>query len=188
MADGPEQAHTRLGNLLSALALGLVDDGAAVMGEKTGLSATGVAALISLEEFLDGANIGRLSAVLGLTHSGAVRLVGLLEARGLVRRTHGRDRRQVNVELTPEGSRLAGQAAKARMDVAAQAISGLAEEDLETLERLIAMLVESRTSERMRRRLEEGWAGAWWCRMCDFSACGRSDGNCPARLTQESGR
>ena len=59
MADGSaEQPHPRLGNLLAALALGLVDDGIGAVEETTGLSATGVAALISLAEFLDGANVG----------------------------------------------------------------------------------------------------------------------------------
>jgi DNA-binding MarR family transcriptional regulator len=181
MADGPvEQPHPRLGNLLAALALGLVDDGVAAMEEATSLSATGVAALISLSEFLDGANIGRLSAVLGLSHSGAVRLVGQLEARGLVRRTHGQDRRQVNVELTPEGRGLAELAASARMDAVQRAVTGLPQEDAQTLERLVARLVEDRVTERLRRRREDGWAGAWWCRMCDFEACERPDGNCPA--------
>ena len=182
MADGSaEQPHPRLGNLLAALALGLVDDGIAAVEETTGLSATGVAALISLAEFLDGANVRRLSEVLGLSHSGAVRLVGLLEARGLARRSTGQDRRQVNVELTAEGRRLAGRAAAARKDVVAQAVSGLTDEDARTLERLVATLVETRVSERLRRRVEEDWAGAWWCRMCDFEACGRPDGRCPAR-------
>ena len=187
MADGSaEQPHPRLSNLLAALSLGLVDDGLAAVEEATGLSATGAAALVSLAEFLDGANVGRLSEVLGLTHSGAVRLVVVLETRGLVRRSAGRDRRQVNVELTAEGRRLAERAATARMDVVSQAVSGLAEEDRRTLERLVASLVESRVSERVRRRLEEGWSGGWWCRMCDFEACGRPGGRCPAAQTDRS--
>ena len=126
MAEGPEQqSHPRLGNLLAALALGLVDDGIAAVAESTGLSVTGAAALISLAEFLDGQNVGRLSEVLGLSHSGAVRLVAQLEARGLVRRGPGQDRRQVNVVLTDDGRRLAEQAATARMGVVADAVSGL---------------------------------------------------------------
>lgn len=189
MADGSaEQPHPRLDNLLAALALGLVDDGIAAVEETTGLSATGVAALISLAEFLDGANVGRLSEVLGLSHSGAVRLVGLLEDRGLVRREHGRDRRQVDVALTPKGRRLAERAAAARMEVVAQAVSGLTDEDARTLERLVATLVETRVSERLRRRLEEDWTGAWWCRMCDLEACGRPEGHCPAAQTDVRAR
>ncbi len=181
MAEGPDQQpHPRLGNLLAALALGLVDDGIAAVAESTALSATGAAALISLAEFLDGQNVGRLSEVLGLSHSGAVRLVAQLETRGLVRRGPGQDRRQVSVVLTDDGRRLAEQAATARMGVVADAVSGLGEEDLRTLEHLVASLIESRTSERRRRRAEEGWAGAWWCRMCDFEACERASGRCPA--------
>ena len=39
-------------------------------------------ALLALEEFLGDAHVGRLADVLGLTHSGAVRLVTQLERDG----------------------------------------------------------------------------------------------------------
>ena len=97
----------------------------------------------------------------------------------------GSDRRQVDVALTPTGRRLAERAAAARKDVVAQAVSGLTDEDARTLERLVAALVETRVSERLRRRVEEDWAGAWWCRMCDFEACERPEGRCPATRDAE---
>ena len=57
-------------------------------------------ALLALEEFLGDAHVGRLADVLGLTHSGAVRLVGQLERDGLAERRTGADRRRVEVRLT----------------------------------------------------------------------------------------
>ena len=46
------------------------------------MSGSATAALLALEEFLGDAHVGRLADVLGLTHSGAVRLVTQLETRG----------------------------------------------------------------------------------------------------------
>ncbi len=180
MSVGPDESSERLGNLLASLALGLVDDGTAALERVTGLSASGAAALLALAEFLGGANVGALADVLGLTHSGAVRLVAQLEAAGLVRRTHLQDRRQVNVELSAKGRRLATRAAEARMQVVLKAMGGLGDRDRRTLERLVGKLVGACVTERLARRREEGEGGAWWCRMCDFAACGRPDGRCPA--------
>ena len=68
---------TRLENLLASLALGLHDDAARALEAATGLTGSGPTALLALDEFVGGANVGRLADVLGLTHSGAVRLVAL---------------------------------------------------------------------------------------------------------------
>ena len=32
-------------------------------------------------------------------------------------------------------------------------------------------------------QLRAGEGGAWWCRTCDFAACGRPEGRCPAQRT-----
>ena len=100
-------APTRLENLLAALALGLHDDTTRELETATQLSGSGPTTLLALDEFLGGANIGRLADVLGLTHSGAVRLVALLEAEGLAERWAGEDRRNVEVKLTSAGRRRA---------------------------------------------------------------------------------
>src|SRR5215218_1432718 len=102
MANPPP---TRLENLLAAFALGLHDDTTRALENATELSGSGPAALLALDEFLDGANVGRLADVLGLTHSGAVRLVALLEGQGMVERWVGEDRRSVEVRLTNAGRR-----------------------------------------------------------------------------------
>src|SRR5450759_2928485 len=68
-------ANLRLDNLLASLSLNLAEEGQQALERASGLTGTATTALLALEEFLDGAHVGRLARVLGLTHSGAVRLV-----------------------------------------------------------------------------------------------------------------
>jgi DNA-binding MarR family transcriptional regulator len=141
-------------------------------------------ALLALEEFLDDAHVGRLAEVLGLTHSGAVRLVTQLEAAGLARRRPGGDRRRVEVGLTPRGRRVAARARAARDGVVRRTTRGLDASEAATLERLLEKLVEARIEARVERR-RAGETGAWWCRTCDFEACGRPEGRCPTQVTAQ---
>src|SRR4051794_31412787 len=175
-------APSRLENLLAALALGVHDDTTRALETATALSGSGPAALLALDEFLGGANVGRLADVLGLTHSGAVRLVALLEGQGLVERWAGEDRRSVEVRLTAAGRRRAAHARASRNDVVRRVVVGLDDADAAVLERVVTDLVAAAVEERMRERAA-GRAGAWWCRTCDFGACGRPDGRCPAQMT-----
>ena len=122
--------------------------------------------------------------MLGLTHSGAVRLVTQLEGAGLAERRTGADRRRVEVTLTPAGRRRAREAREARDAVVQQATGRLTAEEATTLEGLLAKLVEARVSSRIERR-KAGESGAFWCRTCDFAACGRPEGRCPAQVTAE---
>lgn len=138
-------------------------------------------ALLSLEEFLGGAHVGRLADVLGLTHSGAVRCVTQLERDGLAERQAGADRRRVNVQLTSEGQRRAREARAARDEVIASATNDLALNDCHALEALLERLVSAQVGSRIERR-RQGESGAWWCRTCDFASCGRPQGACPAQL------
>lgn len=176
----PTPEHPRLSNLLAALALNLADDGQAALERATGLAGSATAALLALEGFLTDAHVGRLADVLGLTHSGAVRLVTQLEAAGLAERSPGSDRRRVVVRLTATGRRRALQARTARDAVLQDATSGLSEADAAALEPLLARLVEARVRSRLRAR-EQGTTGPWWCRTCDVVACGRPEGHCPAQ-------
>src|SRR3954464_1515839 len=130
-------APTRLENLLAALALGLHDDTTRALETATGLNGSGPVALLALDEFLGGANVGRLADVLGLTHSGAVRLVALLEGKGLVERWTGEDRRSVEVRLTSAGRRRASRARAARADVVRRTLAGVDAVDAANLERLV---------------------------------------------------
>jgi DNA-binding MarR family transcriptional regulator len=174
--------HPRLDNLLAALALNLGEETSAALEQASGLSGSAATALLALEEFLGDAHVGRLAEVLGLTHSGAVRLVTQLEAAGLAERRTGADRRRVQVRLTALGRRRARVARQARDAVIHQATSGLTGADAESLEKLLDQLVSARVERRVEQR-RDGELGAWWCRTCDFAACGRPEGRCPAQVT-----
>ena len=175
-------ANPRLDNLLASLSLNLATDGQQALERASGVAGSATAALLALEQFLSGAHVGRLAEVLGLTHSGAVRLVTQLERDGLAERHEGVDRRRVEVRLTRKGVRRARMARRARDEVIASATSGLTVADRETLEALLDKLVSARVASRIQRR-QASRSGAWWCRTCDFAACGRPQGNCPAQLT-----
>jgi DNA-binding MarR family transcriptional regulator len=182
----PNPPPTRLENLLGAVALGIHDDVTRALEGATGLSGSGPTALLALDEFLGGANVGRLADALGLTHSGAVRLVAQLEDDGLATRDTGRDRRNVEVRLTAEGRRRASRARAARHSMVRRIVAGLSPTEASRLEVLVSGLVVAGVQDRMRVRAA-GRGEAWWCRMCDFTACGRADGRCPAQTTAEQG-
>lgn len=146
------------------------------------MAGSATAGLLALEEFLDGSHIGRLADALGLTHSGAVRLASQLEAEGLAVRRVGADRRRVEVRLTARGRRRARGARAARDAVVRETTSGLTEDEAATLEGLLTKLIEARVAARLSER-GAGRTTAWWCRTCDFSACGRPEGRCPAQAT-----
>ncbi|MDX6375335.1 MAG: hypothetical protein QOD98_4323 [Nocardioidaceae bacterium] len=175
-------ANPRLENLLASLSLNLAEEGQAALERASGVSGSATAALLALDEFLGGAHVGRLAGVLGLTHSGAVRLVSQLERVGLAERRPGEDRRRVEVRLTATGQRRVTEARAARNAVIRQGTSGLTADEAMALEELLAKVVEARVAARVERR-RAGEGGAWWCRTCDFAACGRPEGRCPAQVT-----
>lgn len=74
--------HPRLENLLAVFSLNLTDKAMAALQRVSGLTGCATASLLALEQFLDETHVGRLADALGLTHSGAVRLVSQLEAAG----------------------------------------------------------------------------------------------------------
>ena len=127
-------AHPRLENLLAALSLNLADEAAAALERASGLTGSATAALLALQEFLDETHIGRLADVLGLTHSGAVRLVSRsLEAAGFAERSTGADRRRVQVRLTARGLRCAAAARAARDAVVRETTQGLTDDEAANL-------------------------------------------------------
>lgn len=177
--------HPRLDNLLGSLTLNLAQDATAALERSSRLAGSAAAALLALEEFLGDAHVGRLADVLGLTHSGAVRLVTQLEADGLAERCTGTDRRRVEVRLTARGCRRAATARAARDAVVRQSTTGLNANEASTLEGLLAQLVKTQVFVRIERRLagaSDDDRNAWWCRTCNFAACGRPEGRCPAQV------
>jgi DNA-binding MarR family transcriptional regulator len=139
--------------------------------DASGQVESGAATLSAMADFLDRPTIGRLRAVVGLTPSGAVRLVDRLEEERHLVRGPGADARSRSLELTPSGRRAAGKLRRARADVMRDALSGLSEADRRRLDRLLARLLV--------QLIRGPGAERWMCRLCDTGACGRADGACP---------
>src|ERR1700722_14251203 len=99
----PDADDLRLTNLLAATALGLADGRQEISAEADGLDAAAATALVALVDFSPHGSLRQLSQILGLTHSGTVRLVDRLAAAGLVTREPGRDERSRAVTLTDPG-------------------------------------------------------------------------------------
>lgn len=175
-----KSSTSRLENLLASFALGLHDDTTCALERATGLTGSSPAALLALDEFLGGAKLRRIADVLGITHSGAVRLVAQLEDHGLVGRVTGSDRRNVEVHLTDEGRRRAAAAQRARRDVIRRALDHMTDGDAQDLERMLDLLITGSVGLRIEQRAA-GDTPAWWCRTCDFEACGRTANRCPAQ-------
>lgn len=173
---------SRLANLLGAWSLAVSDRITAAAAMAAGRGGQAPAALVALDQFADGRTIEELSAVLGLTHSATVRLVdGLVADGNVARRRRSGDRRAVAIRLTARGRATARRIILARGEAVREALGGLTA----TQRRSLTAMAERLTGDLATLRLEqraagEVPAGGWLCRMCDFVACGRPDGRCPA--------
>lgn len=159
-------------NVLGALAQAVADHSERTVAATGGHSPSAVAALCALHEFLDRPTLDQLRRVLGLTPSGAVRLVDRLADAGLVTRGPGADRRSRAVELTDEGRRVAADLAATRARTLEGLLDGLSGNERTTLHALLGRVMANVVA------AKDG--GPWICRLCDLTACGRSDGHCPA--------
>jgi MarR family transcriptional repressor of emrRAB len=168
-------------NVLGALSLVVADRMNAAVESVATLGPSAPAALAALHEFLDGGSVTQLSSVLGLTHSGTVRLVDRLAAEGLIRRVGAEDGRAVSVVLTQRGRRTAQRILQTREKSLVDALSALSPGEVEslaaTLDTMLATLTVSRLEERSTHTKDSG--PPWLCRLCDFAACGRTAGSCP---------
>jgi DNA-binding MarR family transcriptional regulator len=180
-----DPASGRLANLIGAWALAVADRVEAATIAEVGRGGQAPAALVALHEFADGQTIEDLRQVLGLTHSAAVRLVDGLESDGhAARGWSAGDRRAVSVALTASGRVAARRILRARAEAVDAALDGLTDAQ----RRSLTTLAERLTGDMAALRLEERRrgappAGGWLCRMCDFVACGRAEGRCPAAAT-----
>jgi DNA-binding MarR family transcriptional regulator len=165
-------ALDRHANLLGALALVITDQTEQTVTAAAGQSVSAAAALSALHHFLDRPTLDQLRKVLGLTPSGAVRLVDRLADAGLVTRGAGGDGRSRSVVLTEAGMRAAEQITAARAALLSGALDGLSPAERQTLHTLIGRVMANIV------RSKDG--GAWICRLCDINACGRATGGCPA--------
>ena len=172
----------RLTNLVGAWSLAVADRVAVAAAAAAGRGGQAPAALVALHEFADGSTIDHLRQVLGISHSAAVRLIDGLEADGHVKRAcHADDRRSVAVTLTRTGRQTARRILEARYNAVRSTLEGLSEPELRSLIRLTEVLVEQHVDLKLADRAQgSAPVGGWLCRLCDFDACGRPEGLCPA--------
>ena len=134
-------------NRLGALALALTDRLQASM-KAGGRSASAGTALSALYSFLDEPSVEQLGRVVGLTSSGAVRLVDGLEAEDLVTRRRGTDARVTVVTLTQAGRQAAEAVMASRSSVLREALAPLSASERasfdESLSRVLVALVQAR--------------------------------------------
>jgi MarR family transcriptional repressor of emrRAB len=100
-----DSRNSRDANLLGAVSLAIVDRVRDATEIASGHRAAAPAALVALQQFAGGGSMDELRKVLGLTPSGAVRLVDRLAADGYVERRAGADGRSLALALTPAGRR-----------------------------------------------------------------------------------
>src|SRR5258708_22112582 len=92
-----------LATLLGAVATGVMGQVGAACAEAAQLSGAGPEALIVMLDFSPEGSVHTLSQAVGLTHSGAVRLVDRLAEAGWVTRRPGDRARSVKIGLTRRG-------------------------------------------------------------------------------------
>jgi DNA-binding MarR family transcriptional regulator len=163
-------------NVVGAVALAIADRVQEAAVRAGGHGASGPAALVALHGPASGASIDGLRRIVGLTHSGAVRLVDRLAEAGLVERRIGADQRSVALRLTPEGRRTARRVLAQREAAVESALAALTPADRAALVRaaelVLPALAEAPDDE------------ARLCRLCDTDACGRPRGECPMQAAR----
>jgi len=158
-------------NVLGALALKLHDRMSAAVAETAGAPESGATALSWMASFAAQPRVGLLHRMLGLTPSGAVRLIDRLEADGHLRRGPGADGRATSVRLTARGRRTAQRVSAARLAVLTDALAVLSDDERETLDALAGKVLVG-----LKR---DASATRFMCRLCDARACGHAEGACP---------
>jgi MarR family transcriptional repressor of emrRAB len=122
----------------------------------------------------------QLRRAVGLTPSGAVRLVDRLVAEGNVERRPGFDGRSVSLVLTAKGRRAARRVLAARSEAihgVLDLLTGAERASLRPIvERMLGVVTLARLAERERGHEP---VDGWLCRLCDFEACQRDRGACP---------
>jgi MarR family transcriptional regulator, negative regulator of the multidrug operon emrRAB len=158
----------RATNLLGALVTALQDELEAATVEEAKHGSAFPAALASMLGE-PGMSIEQLRRILGLSHSGTVRLVDCLAADGMVERKAGADARTAALHLTAAGRRHAKAVLDARRAALAPALDLLSTAERAQFGRL---------TEKMLAGLSRGREHAdHICRLCDLAAC--PEDSCP---------
>lgn len=162
----------RVANLLGASALAVADSMRDV-AEGTSLQAgAGPGALVAIDTH-PGQSIDTLARVLGLTGSGAVRLVDRLSADGLVERRAGSDGRTRALHLSRTGKQTVRRMLDRRESALLDALSTLSADEQAQLMPMLEKLLQRLAPDRVRAR--------GICRLCDVAAC-RAGARCPLDL------
>lgn len=163
---------TRTANLLGASAVAVTDAVRNAAEGASGHSAAGPGALVAIDMH-PGEPVDALARVLGLTGSGAVRVVDRLAAVGLVERRGGVDGRTRALHLTRAGKRALRRLRERREGALLEALSVLSAEEQEQLAPLLEKLLQGLAHDRVGARAI--------CRLCDVGAC-RAGARCPLDL------
>ncbi|MGV2980624.1 MarR family winged helix-turn-helix transcriptional regulator [Camelimonas sp. ID_303_24] len=155
-------AGNKTANMLGALAIVLADDLREAVNVALATTGETAAAIIMLGAH-PGLTIREIAEALGISHSGAVRLIDRLERDGLVRKKAGTDARTMLVELSSEGLAQRKMALRERGEVLDRAVSLLDAHEAEFLGRTLDKLLRG-----LLTRPEHGYR---YCRMCDEDKC-----------------
>lgn len=156
-----------LANLLGALALGVTDE-LLVASAAAGVGWSEAAGIASIAT-RPGESIEQLAAVLGLSHSGTVRLVDRLEAGGLAERQRTEHARTVRVVPTPAGLAAADELLRLRRQACERVLTALMTREQQQLKPLLMRLLGALPDDRSEAR--------HLCRLCEHRVC--HDRLCP---------
>lgn len=155
--------HTRLENLLGALATGISDRIRQAVAERTPLGGEAAAALIVIGHTA-GLSIDQLGRILKLSHPGTVRVVDRLVAAGLAERKPAlNDRRALALHLTALGETERAAVLDGRRVAIAAVLGHVAPEDYAVLERLVESMLASLPC--------DATSAMTVCRFCDQHSC-----------------
>ena len=181
-----ESHDPHLVNVVGALALALADAMRDATEAATSMTGAAPTALVALQQFLRGRTTEDLAQATGLTHSGAVRLVDRLVEAGLVERRPGHDGRSLAIVLTASGRARSQKVTAARARAIGSVLARLRSDQRRALLPLVDSLVAAVTEQRLEARRRDDEPAGWLCRLCDFGACGRPQGHCPAASAARS--
>ncbi len=157
--DKNEYITNLLGTVATAIATGIEQS----IGELGGHSLTHESALVTISQHPN-ESIDALSKILGLTHSGAVRLINTLEKEELVNRIRSKkDARAVVLKVTDKGGERAKSVLQAREQATKQVLAGLSMEQIQLLEPILeSALLGVTHNQKEARRI---------CRLCNEKVC-----------------
>jgi MarR family transcriptional repressor of emrRAB len=148
-------------NVLGALVLALADDLARAAAESEH-DPTEASALVHVGKY-PGIRIDELRVPTALTHSGCVRLIDRLVARGEIQRRPGPDGRSSALHLTRKGRIAVAHHHERRKQVLLSPMATLSRHQIATLGRLASALLKARVTTSV--------DGLRACRQCEYAAC-----------------